>query len=149
MSVFCPNCRKRLVLEDYRIKSYRNVRELATGGDIVVEKKGHIKAQIKAGNLTVRGKVNGPVSACGAVHISKTGSLEGDLEAPVLTVESGAVLIGFLRIGPPASEAVVSAPLQAIPADPEPDSSPVDPPRAPAKRLSAASEGRGAASARQ
>ncbi|MCH8967956.1 MAG: polymer-forming cytoskeletal protein [Planctomycetes bacterium] len=104
MSIFCPHCRKRLILEDYAIKNYTSVRELVTCGDVVVEKRGHVRARIKAGNLTVRGKIQGDVTARGSVKIGKTGHLIGDLEASVLEIEGGAVLKGFLRIGgaPPA-----------------------------------------------
>ena len=99
MSIFCPHCRKRLILEDYAIKNYTSVRELVTCGDVVVEKRGHVRARIKAGNLTVRGKIQGDVTARGSVKIGKTGHLIGDLEASVLEIEGGAVLKGFLRIG--------------------------------------------------
>ena len=65
----------------------------------MVEKRGHVRARIKAGNLTVRGKIQGDVTARGSVKIGKTGRLIGDLEASVLEIEGGAVLQGFLRIG--------------------------------------------------
>jgi len=100
MSVFCPHCNKRLILEDYKINSYYAVREFSTCGDVVVEKKGHVVAPIKAGNLTVKGKVQGHVTARGHVEIKKTGWFKGDLVAPCLVVENGAVLDGFVRIGP-------------------------------------------------
>ncbi len=99
MSVACPHCRKRLILEDYAIKNYTSVRELVTCGDVVVEKRGHVRARIRAGNLTVRGKIQGDVTARGSVKIGKTGHLIGNLEASVLEIEGGAVLEGFLRIG--------------------------------------------------
>ena len=104
MSIFCPHCRKRLILEDYAIKNYTSVRELVTCGDVVVEKRGNYRARIKAGNLTVRGKIQGDVTARGSVKRGKPGHLIGDLEASVLEIEGGAVLKGFLRIGgaPPA-----------------------------------------------
>ena len=100
MSVFCTNCKKRLILENFKIKTYYAVREFSTCGDIVVEKKGHIVAPIRVSNLMVKGKIQGDVHARGRVEIKKTGSVKGDLEAPVLHIESGAVLEGFLRIGP-------------------------------------------------
>ena len=99
MSVFCPHCRKRLILENYNIKSYTSVRELVTCGDIVVERKGHVRASVKAGKLTVKGEVNGNVVARGLVQLGKTARFKGDLEAPLLCIEGGAVLNGFLRIG--------------------------------------------------
>lgn len=99
MSIFCPHCKKRLILEDFKIQSYYAVRDFATCGDIVVEKSGHVVAPIKVGNLTVKGKVQGRVTARGHVTIHKTGWLKGDIEAPVLHIENGAVLDGFVRIG--------------------------------------------------
>ncbi len=40
MSIFCPHCKKRLILEDFKITSYYAVREFFTCGDILVERKG-------------------------------------------------------------------------------------------------------------
>jgi len=99
MSVFCPHCKKRLILEDYKIDGYYAVREFFTCGDVVVEKKGHVVAPIRATNLTVKGKVQGHVTARGQVEIKKNGWFKGELEAPVLVVENGAVFEGFVRIG--------------------------------------------------
>ncbi len=99
MSVFCPHCKKRLILEDFKIRTYYAVREFATCGDIVVERKGHVVAPIKVGNLTVKGKVQGNVTVRGKVVISKTGWFKGEIKAPSLNIENGAVVDGFLRIG--------------------------------------------------
>ncbi len=101
MSVFCPHCKKRLILEDFKVKSYYAVREFFTCGDIVVERKGHVVAPIKARNLTVKGKVEGRVIARGKVRVHKTGHLRGELDAPSLLIDPGGVFDGFLRIGRP------------------------------------------------
>ena len=99
MSIFCPHCRQRLILENFKIKSYKGVRELATCGDVVVERRGHVVARVIAYNLIVKGKVQGRVTVRSRVTVSKTGNLRGDVEAPSISVEGGAVLHGFLRIG--------------------------------------------------
>ena len=75
MSVFCAHCRKRLILEDYDIKSYQAVAGYATCGDVVVQKKGRVSAPIKATNLTVKGVVQGEVRVRGRVDIASTGSI--------------------------------------------------------------------------
>jgi predicted RNA-binding Zn-ribbon protein involved in translation (DUF1610 family) len=100
MSIFCPHCRKRLILEDYRIKGYKAVRELATCGDIVVERRGQLFATIIAENLTVRGEVRGNITARSRVAVGKTGRLTGDVDAHSISIEGGAVVSGFFRIGP-------------------------------------------------
>lgn len=99
MSIFCPNCRKRLILEDFKITTYYAVREFFTCGDIVVERKGHVVAPIKAGHLTVRGKVQGKVIARDSVTIGKAGTIIGEVITPMLLVETGGKLDGPCRIG--------------------------------------------------
>ncbi|MFQ5414405.1 MAG: polymer-forming cytoskeletal protein [Phycisphaerae bacterium] len=107
MSVFCPHCKKRLILENYKIKSYHAVREMFTCGDITVEKTGHIVAPVMAGNVTVKGRLQGTVIARRRVRVTKTGALRGDVQAASLHIDAGAVLDGFLRIGihPPPPDA--------------------------------------------
>ena len=100
MSVFCPHCKQRLILEDYKIKSYHATRLFATCGDIIVERSGVVSAPIRVGNLTVRGQVQGEVDARGCVQIASTGQLRGDIRAPRLIVADGARLDGFFRIVP-------------------------------------------------
>ena len=99
MSVFCPHCKKRLILEDYKIRSYYAVREFFTCGDIIVERRGHVVAPIKVGRITIKGKVQGHVTARGPVRITKTGSFKGELTAPIMHVDGGAVMDGFVRVG--------------------------------------------------
>lgn len=105
MSVVCPHCNKRLILEDFKIRGYYGVNEFATCGDILVQKSGHVVALIKVSALTVRGSVQGSVSARGAVVVGKTGTLKGDVQATSLVVEKGGVYCGFLNIRPNANRA--------------------------------------------
>ena len=100
MSIFCPHCKKRLILEDFRIKSYTAVREFATCGDVVVEKRGAVAARVLVGSLLVRGRVQGEVHARDKVEVARTGEVRGDICAPRLIVRSGAMIKGFCRIGP-------------------------------------------------
>lgn len=100
MSVFCPHCHKRVILENYKIRSYHGVKEFSTCGEIVVEPGGHVVARIKASSLTIKGKVQGNVNVRGQVAVRKKGSLQGDVEAPSLLVEKGGKFTGFVRIEP-------------------------------------------------
>lgn len=104
MSIFCPHCRKRVILENFKITSYYAVREFYTCGDVTVEKSGHVVAPIKAGNLTVKGKVQGAIDARGEVKLTKTANFKGDISAASLNIEPGAAFDGFLRIGVPTDE---------------------------------------------
>ncbi|GJM25729.1 MAG: hypothetical protein DHS20C16_21440 [Phycisphaerae bacterium] len=100
MSVFCAHCRKRLILENYIIKSYQAVKGYATCGDVSVEKRGRVAAPIQSNSLTVKGKVNGKVEARGKVEVTSTGSLEGSLKATSLIVVQGAQFDGYCEIRP-------------------------------------------------
>ena len=105
MSLFCPHCNKRLVVENIQVQRYYAVRELATSGDVLVDERGHLVAAVKAGNLVVNGRVQGNVRVGGCVRLGRTATLIGDIQAPQLRVDDGAVLQGFLRIeGGPAGE---------------------------------------------
>ena len=99
MSVFCPKCHKRIILENLKIRTYFAVSEFATSGDVVIEKKGFVVAPIRADNVMVKGRVQGEIDARGRETISKTGQLKGDVTALALVIENGASLDGFLRIG--------------------------------------------------
>lgn len=122
MSVFCPHCRKRLIIQDFKIKTYHSASEFSTCGSLVVERKGHVVAPIIVGALTVKGKVQGRVTSRGLVLIGKTGWLKGELHAPQLRVEPGGVIIGFVRIGSleacPPSKKTGPSPQTAQPGSP-------------------------------
>jgi cytoskeletal protein CcmA (bactofilin family)/DNA-directed RNA polymerase subunit RPC12/RpoP len=100
MSVFCAHCRKRLILEDYNIKSYQAVAGYATCGDVVVQKQGRVAAPIQAANLTVKGVVQGDVRVRGKVDIAATGSISGKIVAPAINVSDGARLEAYCEIRP-------------------------------------------------
>ncbi len=104
MSVFCPKCHKRIILEDLKIRTYYAVSEFATSGDVIVEKKGFVIAPIRAGNVTVKGRVQGAIDARERVTIRKSGQLKGDVTAPILVIEDGASLDRFVRIGLPRQQ---------------------------------------------
>lgn len=100
MSVFCNECRKRLILEDYVVKSFQGLRSYQTCGNVIVEKSGRIVASTQAQNMIVRGKVEGDVTAAGHVDVAATGTLLGNIQASGLCVEHGARLDGFCEIRP-------------------------------------------------
>ena len=99
ISGVCPHCNKRLEIEDVHIERYYAVRKLAICGDVLIDQRGHVVAAVHAANLTIKGKLKGNVRVRGRVRIGKTALVSGDIEAPLLRVENGAELCGYLRIG--------------------------------------------------
>jgi len=53
-----------------------------------------IKADIAARSVTVRGSVTGAITAANLVEIRETGSVEGDITSPHVSVAEGAVVHG-------------------------------------------------------
>ena len=99
MSIFCPHCRKRVILEDFSIKGYHADKQFATCGDVTVEKGGTLSAPVQVSCLTVKGQVWGDVDARERVEIRKSGLIKGTVRAPQLIVKDGGVIVGRCEIG--------------------------------------------------
>lgn len=99
MSVFCPHCRQRVILEDYTIRSYHAVQSFRTCGDVVVERRGTLSAPIRVSTIKVKGKVWGNVEARERVEVARTGLVRGSVRAPYLIVQDGGVIVGRCEIG--------------------------------------------------
>jgi len=112
MSIFCPHCRKRVILENYTIKSYHADRSFATCGDVLVERGGTLSAPILVNRLTVKGQVWGSVQARERVEVAKTGLVKGPIKAPCLVVKDGGVIVGRCEIGLPS--AAVGGPARPV-----------------------------------
>jgi cytoskeletal protein CcmA (bactofilin family) len=74
---------------------------VATKGRILVGKTGQLKADIRAGTLTIEGRVSGNVSA-ERVQIEASGQVFGDLNATKLVVSEGATFVGKVNVSPEA-----------------------------------------------
>ncbi len=68
--------------------------ELKVSGDVAVEATATVSATIEGGNVSVRGQVNGNVSARRRLLLGGSGRLNGDVRVGRLTVEDGATLNG-------------------------------------------------------
>ena len=77
--------------------------EVITSGDMTVEAGALVKAKVECRNLTVRGRVEGDVSARQRLRLSGSGFLQGSIRVNKLQVEDGATLNGSIEMA--ASEA--------------------------------------------
>ena len=75
---------------------------------LTVGPSGRIDADIEARNLTVLGHITGNIVCLERVRLCTTGSIDGDVKAPRILIEDGAVVRGRIDVTktPPASEAV-------------------------------------------
>lgn len=77
--------------------------ELSATGDIQVDSSASVKAQMEGRNVTVRGQVNGNVTAKRRLVLAGSGTLNGDVRVSRLSVEDGATLNGnvSMQAAPP------------------------------------------------
>ena len=68
--------------------------KLTTSDKLIVAEKGDVRADIEAGIVICKGKITGNIIASQRVEICSTGKILGDVHAPALMIELGAVLLG-------------------------------------------------------
>ena len=70
---------------------------------LIIGEQAVVHADIKVGDIEIRGKVFGNVEVRKQAEIFSTGRLCGDLQASVLIIQAGAVLEGRSRMSNPSS----------------------------------------------
>ena len=86
--------------------------EISSENTLIVGESGEIEATIRSKTVLISGSVDGDVSAEQKVVLHKTARVNGNIEAPVLQMESGAVLNGHVKM---VSANAGSNKLKAIP----------------------------------
>ncbi|MGH7278977.1 MAG: bactofilin family protein [Candidatus Rokuibacteriota bacterium] len=84
--------------------------EIASGQTVIVGDKGVIHASIRAGWVTVSGEVVGNITASERIELRNAARVSGNLEAPVIVLDEGAVFEGQCRMtaSPSAAASVVA-----------------------------------------
>ena len=72
-----------------------------TNGTLVIGDRAVIKATIEAGAVVCQGRIQGDVVAREMVKLLASGSIEGTLSTPRLSVETGGVMNGRVSMGSP------------------------------------------------
>ena len=69
--------------------------ELETKGVLIIVEKADVKAKtIKGDNITIEGKVKGDIISSKRLELSATARVIGNVEAPILVIQEGAMLKG-------------------------------------------------------
>lgn len=110
-SAACPHCYRGLCLDDLVVRGLPPASgapgKLQTCGQVVVEKKSAYVGQTVEAveGVEVHGRLEAHVTSRGPVVLGSQAQVKGDLTAPSLRVEPGAVIKGgFFRIGAFAGE---------------------------------------------
>lgn len=108
MSISCPWCSRRVTLDDLLIRDRCWTSKLRTCGRITVHRKGLVNARVIEAmeGIEIHGIVEGSVVSGGLVLIGAGARIKGDLAAPSIRIEPGAIIEGgMFRIAsvlPPA-----------------------------------------------
>jgi cytoskeletal protein CcmA (bactofilin family) len=72
--------------------------EIASSDTLVVGEKGVVNATVRAGVVEVSGEVVGNISATDRIELHANCRVYGDIEAPVVIIDEGALLEGQCRM---------------------------------------------------
>lgn len=66
--------------------------------NLIIDNKSKVKAEIRVKNITVKGSVEGNISATGKVLIEQQGQMIGDISASRISIMEGAQFKGSVKI---------------------------------------------------
>ena len=100
--------------------------DIVSDGVLVLGEQGHVEGTIRVAELVASGSIVGDVEATRRVTLHKRSNLSGNLVAPAIVIEEGAVVNGLVRMLPPEEGIRVSgAPPAAISQAPDAAPAPV------------------------
>ncbi len=73
--------------------------EFRIGGNIEIGNGTVVKALLEASNVTIKGEVEGRLTARDKLTLGKTAKMNGDVQVRRLQIEDGASLNGYVRMG--------------------------------------------------
>ncbi|MDP8298927.1 MAG: polymer-forming cytoskeletal protein [Candidatus Tantalella remota] len=82
---------------------------LDTKGVLVIGQKADIQANVTGESITIAGSVNGNIKAATVLKLESNATLNGDVDAPKLSISEGAVLNGQIRMQQSASSVSVAS----------------------------------------
>lgn len=74
---------------------------IRSSSDLHVDEKAVVQADIKAGNVTIRGSVLGNIIATGKVELFSSCRMEGDIQAAMVAMEPGCIFNGVCTMTGP------------------------------------------------
>lgn len=103
---------------DLRVDGEIQGRLVQSSQSVEVGESGHIVATIQAKVVKIGGEVNGDVAGSEKVIITRTGRVQGNLTAPRVVLEDGALFRGSIEMNPaPSGEPAKSAAKPKEPAE--------------------------------
>ena len=83
--------------EDLIVEGHVRGRVNFEDNTLIIEESGRVQAQIRAGNIVIRGTVEGNVFASQKATVAKCGRMTGDITAARISIEDGARFKGSVK----------------------------------------------------
>lgn len=96
--------------EDLEIEGQVEGNVRLSNNQVTIGASGRLTAQVVAKSIIVIGRVKGNLTATERIEIQATGVVEGDVKAPRLNVQEGAVLNGGIDMSPVSPDKAQTAP---------------------------------------
>jgi cytoskeletal protein CcmA (bactofilin family) len=97
--------------EDLQIDGTVEGRIDLPNNQLTIGAEGRVKAEVHAKSVVVVGHVTGNLSAADRIQVEATGIVDGDVKAPRLVIQEGAMLNGSVEMGSPSKAATLAPPL--------------------------------------
>ena len=94
-----------------RLDGSVNGKVISEKGTVIIGERATVDAAIRVGSAVVKGTVNGHIQAADRIEVYPPAKITGDIQAPVIAIESGVVFNGKCSMAKPD-------PLPAEPAGP-------------------------------
>jgi cytoskeletal protein CcmA (bactofilin family) len=94
--------------EDLQIDGSVEGRIDLPNNQLTIGAEGRVKAEVHAKSVVVVGHVTGNVSATDRIQVEANGIVDGDVKAPRLLIQEGAMLNGSVEMGSSASKPSLS-----------------------------------------
>lgn len=78
--------------------------EIHCAGALTIGEHAEVEGEVTAKAVSVRGRVNGNISASERCELKASAHLVGDLQAPRLVIEEGATFVGKSEVSPAKSK---------------------------------------------
>jgi len=118
--------------------------EVEVTGDVEIDDMAKVKASLAGRDVSIRGQVNGAVTARKRLVVARSGTLVGDVRVARLVIQDGASFSGKVSMGAAAEAPAKKAEVEPVAAAAEPQAiAELPAPSAPAPPAEARSDGKG------
>lgn len=100
--------------EDLQIDGTVEGRIDLPNNQLTIGAEGRVKAEVHAKSVVVIGHVTGNLSAADRIQVEATGIVDGDVKAPRLVIQEGAMLNGGVEMSGGHAKSSVAAPAPLV-----------------------------------